>query len=110
MSRSTMTRQHFQLIAEIIREARERTGANQYDTRTAAARAAGAAEALEELAKDFADRLASTNAGFRSEQFLAACDPATEYKPRKRGSNQHSSRAVASRMIEDAISDDRAGG
>lgn len=79
MPKNTMTRQHFQLIAETIRE--ERSAQEGYHTHQAI---------LIRLAKSFASKLAGTNSGFRRDQFLAACDPATEYRPRKRGSNQHS--------------------
>lgn len=91
MSRNTMTRMHFQLIAETIRASREAIQDAIADGRVASKKEAIASlRVLEDLAGDFANKLADTNSGFRREQFLAACDPAEEYKPRRVGRNQHS--------------------
>jgi len=91
-TRNTMTRQHFQLIAEVIREARAfrlHNGEPVGSTAKEKARYAAQLEALHTLAGDFADRLAGTNSGFRREQFLRATDPTEEYKPKRTGRNQH---------------------
>ncbi len=98
MSRNTMTRQHFQLIAETIRE--ERASWKRIALRSAANRSAfskGQVEAVEQalaaITIKFADRLAGTNSGFRRDQFIAATDPATEYRPKPPMGSARSRRA-----------------
>lgn len=90
-SRPTMTRPQFELIAEVIRECRafrlrdyghglEPVGSTAKER----ARYGAQLEALQDVAKDFADRLATTHVSFDRERFLAACDPSTEYRPKSR--------------------------
>lgn len=100
-TKATMTRQHFQLIAEVLREAlaqRLHNGEPVGSTPKERARYAAQVDAIKDVASDFALRLARTNDGFRREQFLAATDPSTEYKPKRVSSNQHRAR-TASRPV-----------
>lgn len=95
-TKATMTRQHFQLIAEVLREAiahRTHNGGPVGSNAKERAHYLAQVEAIKDLASDFAARLASTNNGFRRDQFLAATDPETEYKPKRVSSNQHRSSA-----------------
>ena len=59
MDHITMSRQHFQFIADVIASQRD----NDPDTKIM----------LDEMSRQFADALARTNANFDHERFLRAC-------------------------------------
>jgi hypothetical protein len=96
-----MTHTHFQTIAEVVRNervkvARQWPGSPQ--TRSAVE------TVLEDLAAAFADRLASTNEGFKRDTFLSACNPAAEYKPkRKQGPAASGYQVYADDPTEDGL-------
>lgn len=82
-----LTRQAFELIAHVIREARTPRGLPSYAaplTRTQKTVVQAWSACLESLAKDFANELASTNGRFDKDKFLAACEPEGDYTNRSR--------------------------
>jgi len=83
-----MTRQHYELIAHVLKSARASEGRNQYASRTNKVKSAARLAALESLTRDFSSELASTNGRFDRERFERACDPAGEYTDRSRASRR----------------------
>lgn len=87
----SMTRQGYELIAGVIRDARAHrlhNGAPVGSTAKEKARYAAQVEALEALASDFASELCRTNSRFDRERFLRACDPAEQYTNRSRATKE----------------------
>lgn len=88
----SMTRQGYELIAGVIRDARafrSRDGVLPVgSTAKERARYAVQLETLEALAQDFATELRRTNGRFDRERFLRACDPAEQYTNRSRATRE----------------------
>jgi hypothetical protein len=91
----SMTRQGYELIAGVIRDARSTRGLTLLAaplTRQQKVVQQAWANALESLAKDFAAELSRTNSRFDRERFLRACDPAEQYTNRSRATKERNDR------------------
>jgi hypothetical protein len=81
---------HFEMIARVIRNARETAGCSTLATRTVKAKSAARLAELEGIARDFANELAACNGRFDRERFLRACEPDGGYTERSRPSRSRS--------------------